>query len=489
VPSDYSRSLLLAQQATGRDASELERALSAGMVTVSIDPGMPAALLTARTLLTTLRRGPGHLILERSAVPNSWIEDLETAVAAVDPEQPLTITGSTTAQGVRLHIGTGHPHAIRVVPDGYGAHVAGDPTVVMTPTRAANPLGAIFAAALGAAEAFKWTAQVLHTRRVLHRHLRFCPVMLSSDLTAAPNLPFPPVCDLTQVGIGAIGTGTILLLQALRAEGRLVAVDYQRFGPENRGTYSLGGAAEVAAAPWKADMARQALPRFDVTPFRRPVSELPAAIDGGEVPWLPVVLTALDTAAARRDAQRLWPDRLIDAGTGDTMLGIHDHEHGSGPCLTCLFPPDRSGPSAAERLAALTGLSLERAMRADDPLAEGDLVQLTAEQQQMLSPHLGKPVCGLAQAVGLTGLGADGYQPSIPFVSLQAACLAVGRLIASQLNLCPPGNLVQYDGLIGPQAATNEEMRRRPDCVCATRATTIEQVRNKRRIETAGPVK
>ena len=481
MPGDYSRGLLLAQQATGRDASELERALSASRVTASVDPGLPAALLTTRVLLATLRRGPGQLILERGSVPNPWIEEIATAVAAVDPEQPLMVTSSSTDAGVRLHIGAGHARAIRVVPDGYGAHVAGDPSVVLTPTRAANPLGAIYAAALGAAEAFKWTAQVLPPRRVVHRYLRFCPVTLSSDLTAAPDLSAPLVCDLTQVGVGAIGTGTILALQALRAEGRLIAVDCQRFGPENRGTYSLGGAAEVAAAPWKADMARQALPRFDVIPFRRPVSELPAAVDGGDVPWFPVVLTALDTASARRDAQRLWPDRLIDAGTGDTMLGIHDHEHSCGPCLICLFPADRSGPSAAERLAEVTGLSVERAMRGDALLTKEDLAQLTAEQQQMLAPHLGKPVCGLAQAVGLTGLGADGYQPAIPFVSLQAACLAVGRLIASQLNLRPPSNLVQYDGLIGPQATTTEEMRQRPDCVCATRATAIEQVRNQRR--------
>jgi len=30
----------------------------------------------------------------------------------------------------------------------------------------------------------------------------------------------------------------------------------------------------------------------------------------------------------------------------------------------------------------------------------------------MPTPHLGKPVCGLAQAVGLTGLGANRYQPA-----------------------------------------------------------------------------
>jgi hypothetical protein len=79
-------------------------------------------------------------------------------------------------------------------------------------------------AALGAAEVFKWTAQVLPNRRALHRYLRFCPVMLSSDLTAAPDLASPLVCNLTQVGVGAIGAGTILLLHELRAEGPMVAV-------------------------------------------------------------------------------------------------------------------------------------------------------------------------------------------------------------------------------------------------------------------------
>ena len=87
----------------------------------------------------------------------------------------------------------------------------------------------------------------------------------------------------------------------------------------------------------------EALRRFDVISFRGPVEQLPAAVDSGAVPWFRTVLTALDSADARREAQRLWPDRLIDAATGDTMLGIHDHKHGVGPCLICFFPPERSG--------------------------------------------------------------------------------------------------------------------------------------------------
>lgn len=442
---------------------------------------MPAAALTARVLLTTLRRAPGELVLERGALSAASADHLAAAVAAVDPGRPLSIThGTDNACSVRLHVGASAARAIRIVPEGYGAHIAGQNTAVIRPARPANAIGAVYAAALGAAEAFKRTADVLPGRRVLHRHLRFCPVTLTSDLGAAPDLPPRLGLDLALIGVGAVGTGIVLLLDAINATGRLLAVDRQQFGPENRGTYSLGGEAEVRSAPWKTDIACSALPRFDVTPFRGPIAQLPAAIDNAAIPWFRTVLTALDTPEARREAQHLWPDRLIDAATGDTMLGIHDHEHGTGPCLICSFPPERSGTSAARRLADQTGLPLKRVMRGDDPLTEEDLAGLTAGQQQLLRPHLGKPVCGLAQAAGLTGLDAAGFRPSVPFVSLQAACLSIGRLIGSLLGVNAAANLVQYDGLFGPQTATAEQMNRRPGCYCQSRAGTIERVRQMR---------
>ena len=481
MADEHSRLLLLAQRATGRPQGLLEQALEASRVTVSLDPDMPAALLTTRVLLTTLRRGPGELVLERDGLSPAAADQLAVAVAAVDPGRPLSFANRADSEcTIRLHVGTGAARAVRIVPEGYGAHIVGQATAVIRPSRPGNAIGAIYTAALGAAEAFKRTARVLPGRRVLHRHLRFCPVTLASDLRAAPDLPRDMDLDLALLGVGAVGTGIVLLLDAMNATGRLLAADRERFGPENRGTYSLGGTAETLAAPWKTDLARAALRRFDVISFRGPVEQLPAAVDSGTIPWVRTVLTALDSANARREAQRLWPDRLIDAATGETMLGIHDHEYGTGPCLICVFPPERSGAGAARRLADLTGLTAERAMRGDDPLTEEDLAGLTERQQQLLRPHLDEPVCGLAQAIGLTGLDAAGFRPSIPFVSLQAACLSVGRLIATRLGVRPAGNLVQYDGLFGPQTATADWMNRRPGCYCQTRADTIEHVRQTR---------
>lgn len=478
---EHSRAVRLAANASGRGESELERALDASCVSVSADASLPGALLTTRVLLTTLRRLPGQLVLDPGELPGSVVDEVAEAVAAIDPERPLKV-GRATTPTVRLHVGTGcGDQAVRLVPDGHGAHVAGQRNAVIRLARDASALGSIYTAALGAAEAFKYTAQVQRRRRVLHRHLRFCPVTLSSDLTAAPTLDKSLELALTLVGIGAIGTGVVLILSELDAHGRLLAVDNQNFARENRGTYSIGGAAEVAAEPPKVALAKAALPRFDVTPFPHHVETLPAAIDDGLMPWFPFVLSGLDSPEARRATQRLWPDRLIDAATGDTMLGLHEYLHGVGPCMTCFFPEERGGSSSAERVSEITGLPIELLARGDEILRAEDLSDLTDKQREQLTRHVGEPVCGLARAIGLTGLDAGDYQPSVPFISLQASCLAVGRLVAHELGVDGLSNFVQYDGLFGPQAATLEQMRTIRDCYCQTHAATIEQVRTLRR--------
>lgn len=476
---EHSRALRLAERAAGRDASDLERQLEEGSVLVGADGSLPGSDLAARVLLTTLRRLPGRLVLARGNLSAPVVERLVEAVVAVDPERGLEVVDDSVGRaGVRLHVGVDAPEgAIRVVPDGYGAHLAGDPTAAVMPSRAGNALGAIFAGALGAAEAFKHAAAILPGRRRLHRHLRFCPVTLSSDLGAAPDLPEHLAFDLGLVGVGAVGTGVALILSELGAGGDLLLVDRERYGPENRGTYSLGGEKEAEERPWKVDVAAAVLEnRYRVKRVRGPVEDLVGAIDSGKAPWPRVIISGLDSSEARHAAQRLWPDRLIDAATGDTMLGLHDVRV-SAPCLMCFLPPARQGPSGAELLADATGLSRERAMRGDDPLTEEDLSDLDEHQRERLSPHLGKPVCGLAQAVGLTGLEADGYQPSVPFVSLQAACLGVGRLLADELSVADLPNFAQYDALVGPHSAVLERRRAKEDCYCQERSGTIARVR------------
>lgn len=479
--AEHSRALLLAGNATGLPPSRLERRLEASTTMISVDPDMPLAILTARLLVATLRRGPGRLVLMPEGLAPAHIAVLEAEAAAIDPERPLHI-GTRPGAGtpVHIHVGT-EPGGrdIRIAPEGYGAHIVSGWRAVIRPRRSGNGLGAVYTAALGAAEVFKRTAGVINTRRVLHRHLRYCPVSLSTQLSAAPDIGSTEVC-LTLLGVGAIGTGIALALSQLPVEGRLLAVDRQRFAVENRGTYSLGGAVEVASGPWKTDLARTALPRFDVHALNEPVEHLPTAIDTGLAPWHPIVLAGLDSPDARRQAQRLWPDRLIDGATGDTMLGICDYRHGIDPCMNCLFPPALDQPSGAEQIARQLGLPPELLARGETVLSEEHLARLDPDQRRVLDKHVGKPVCGLAAAMNLTGKENENYAPSVPFISLQAACLSVGRLIAHIVGLQPTSNFVQYDGLIGPQVATIQTMRRVPACQCISRAAAIEQSRTVR---------
>ncbi len=211
-----------------------------------------------------------------------------------------------------------------------------------------------------------------------------------------------------------------------------------------------------------------------------PVENVPREIDARARRWPPVVLSGLDSIPARHATQRLWPDLLIDAATGETFVGIHVAEP-DRPCMMCFLPPRFDGPSAAERVAAATGLPIARAARGDNPLLEDDLAELTPAQRAMLLPHLGKPVCGLADAFGLSSLDAGKYLPAIPFAAQQAACLGVGRLLAHLLGVKRADNFVQYDVFRGPDAATIEPRRKRADCYCTERHTNIARVRELRR--------
>jgi hypothetical protein len=478
---EHSRGLALGANASGMTASAMKEAMEAAEIALSVDPAVPGALLSARVLLSTLRRMPGRLVLEADGLRTGQIDELVAAVAAIDPNRRLRI-GRASDPTVRLHIGTGRAdEAIRIFPDAHGAHVASQRSAIIRPVAAASALGSVYTAALGAAEAFKYIARVQPQRRVLHRHLRFCPVTLSSDLSRAAMLTLPGELELTLVGIGAIGTGVVLILSELQGSGLIVLVDYERFKRENRGTYSLGGEAEAASEPEKIALAEAVLKDFDVTPFPHPVQDLPGAIDVGTVPATALVIAGLDSAEARRATQRLWPERLIDAGTGETMLGLHEHVVGTGPCMMCFFPQQRSGPSGATRLSQLTGLPVQLLADGEQLLTSEHLRALSQTQQGQLREHVGKPVCGLARAVGLSTLDSGGFRPSVPFISLQAAALAVGRMIAQSTTGESPANLVQYDGLFGPQAATLETRAVTSGCYCQTHAPTIEAVRALRR--------
>jgi hypothetical protein len=435
----------------------------------------------------TLRRLPINLVLEPARLSKDLVEEILAGVVRVDSRRGLMLAEGLTGEVIRVHVGakTRVPGAIRVVPDGYGAHIVRDVGIELHIARRAHPLGSVFTAAMAAGEVFKDLAGVLDQRRVDHSHLTWCPVSLSADLTVAPMQSTTLELRLALAGCGAIGTAIALILQELDATGDIVVIDRQRFARENLWTYSLGDEAAVRGRPWKVNLVRRHLQRYRVRTLKVNVENLAAMVDEGDVVWPRMVLAGLDSPEARRGLQRLWPDRLIDGGTSDTAVGLHDVVAEDGPCLMCFFPP-RTGDHTVEHLARLTGLSVDRLGHGDDLLQADELQGKTPEQKALLTPMVGKPVCGLARAAGLVESEADGYQPAVPFVAQQAACHVVGRLIACQLGVKSAGNFVEYDALIGPRADGVDRRRAVSGCHCQERADVIKKVRAARRAIATG---
>jgi hypothetical protein len=477
---EHSRALRLAASAAGHSESELARHMAQRAVVVSLDPDVPGAIDIATTIVETLRRGPGHVHLDPSDVAPATVAAIVASAGAVAPSTPVS-TKPAPHGAVAVHVGMqAPPQAIAVIGDRHGVRLAVDGRRLRQ-SCIPSSLGVMTAAAFAGGEVFKRVVRPRTDRVVYRDFIAFCPVTLDDDPARAPHLPLGWSPALGLVGDGAVGTAYARILGRLDlADPSAITVDPQVYGPENNGTYSLGSWQDVLDETPKVDVVERALQGWRVRRVRGTAADAIAAIEADGLNWPRVVLTGLDSIEARRSAQGLWPVELIDAATGDTSVGLH-HVAGDGPCLRCFFPDRAAERSAAEALAAEFGLPIELVMRGDHVLHEEDLVDLPSDQRERLRPQLGKPVCGLADAARLTGAD-DEYRPSVPFVSQQAACLGIGRLVASATGLEGLPNFVQYDALIGPQSITCQARRPLPQCYCQQRRETITAVRIARQL-------
>jgi len=474
---EHSRAMKLGADATGLTESELQTRLRDSLVTLRVDPDLDGGLLCARVLLATLRRNPGRLALVRGRLHDDELDTLVGAVAAIDSRMPLKLVdGPENDSALNIDIGTRAAAGwFRVLPDGFGARLANDAQPDLQQAHQANALGCVVAAAFGAGEAFKYTAGVLDTRCRRHDQLTFCPVTLGPDLAAAAALHSDTPLDIALVGLGAIGTASALILSELKLGGRIIVCDPERFGPENKGTYSLGGEHEASLQPPKTELVAATLTAagYDVCPVKGTSLELIRRVETAEVAMPRVVLTGLDSPDARRETQGLWADVIIDGQTGDTAAGLCVARP-DGPCLRCFFPADLGGPSALRRVAQATGIPVARLADGSSLVQPEDVQHLPPEMRRRL---VGKPMCGVADAAGLTDANADGFMPSIPFVSQIAACMVIGRLLSLSGGSPTEANWFQLDALQGPNGEP-DVMKPSRDCQCQTRPAVVRAVRD-----------
>jgi hypothetical protein len=481
----HTRASRLGAAVSGASESGLAARLEGARTQLSVDLAVAGAADVARILVSTLRRQPGAIYVDPYGAglgsrTEELAKELRELAAAIDPQRPLII-GRGEKPTATVHIGVEERAPLRVIADGHGVRLVRQGELEQS--RPPSGLGVVFAAAIAAGEIFKQTAEVYERLRNDHNQLDFCPVTLSDDLDRAP-LDLPGTLDLTLVGLGAVGTAIALILSLLHTSGRIVLVDDEPFAEENLGTYSLGQATDAVEGIAKVDLAASELRGFDCYSFRGQVEQAIREIDEGNLPWTRVVMSSLDSVEARHATQLLWPDLLIDSSTGDTAVGVRVCPDGDA-CLMCLVQESRRETSAITELIELTGLSREELTVGSRLVTDDDVERAKPEIRARMRRAIGGPVCGLGRAIGLAEGGDADYRPSIPFVSQQAACLGVGRLLAQLHGLTGSdvldANLVQYDTLLGPGGLNIVRLLPRQTCYSVTRRSIIEQVRDQRR--------
>jgi molybdopterin/thiamine biosynthesis adenylyltransferase len=482
MSTDYSRPLKLAHRSTA-DVAGLEDRLHQTTVVVGCDDRSYLSPLSV--LLCNLRRLPIDLIIgsdARAALTDADLEFLTGLAGDIDPGCPIRVGESPASPTLRLFVGPNSRRAdISAAPDGHGVRLRRLGRAYPSHITAGTGLGSVLTAAVLTAEAFKEIVGVHAHRQRRHDSFDFNPVTLRAG---GPALPFTVVDHSTLIGAGAIGSAIGLIFRESGIEGSLTVVDHQVFEDPNVATYSLGRRQDATGRVHKTRLLKRELPKMDVHPVEGTAQDYINLLDRSEFVMPQTVFGAVDSIEARHQISKIYAPLTLDGSTGGitgTAVGLAEATP-SGPCLRCYFLklPAATILSAEQRLSDETGLDIGLLADGDHVLSTEDLERLPAEGVRLLTPHVGKPTCGLARTLGLTGV-EDSYRPSAAFVSQQAAALVVGALIARSSGIAGRLRDLEYDALFGPDNSMVDY--RRPDarCSCQTDSAIIERVIDHRR--------
>jgi len=288
-----------------------------------------------------------------------------------------------------------------------------------------NPLGALLAAALGAAE----VAKRIFLRLAEARPETITPLerAVTWDLwqhrfdgvTAGPALPRQlDLGRLAVAGVGAIGSAVTLALAALDdVTGTVELVDDDTLSATNLERVVTARAADVGRR--KVDVAARALRQTSLRPV--PMAAR-FAVRAPVASAAETILVGVDSGAARRRIMNLLLHAVYNGGTQGSELLVSRHVDLEGPCLECLYPESTQAPPAAQE-------------------------------------------CGRAVVV------EELPEATIGFVSALAGVLMVAELVKDRIGGAGPLDaarpVVRLDALAGtPDASCIEAYRPRRDCFC-----------------------
>lgn len=441
-----------------------------------------------------LSRIVGPLTVELPPLERSFEQDLRELIASLSSLGTVVVCADGLGPELGnfraiLNVGSevrpGLPWT-SVNSNGWTARVTSGDEPLPSAMNEENPIAALMAASLGAAEVFKRIYELPPQTAPLLPKTQFSLFTFDVDpdgdgppLPSKANLP-----DCVLVGAGAIGNGLALLLSQLKWEGRLHVIDCQDYGGENKGTCVLlddpkwiGESKAKCLANWLGEHShlKTSYEAAKVNKARSNACMKTLAVD--------LVLTALDDVEARHDAQLFWPSTLIDGGINPAGCAVVTHrlDQPAAACLRCMFELPRQDATAAQQLA--TGLAADSLQDQERLLSDADIEFATESKRPWLREMQaqGKTRCAVVGEAMARRLGADfdrGFRPSVPFVATAAAALVIAQ--AAKSLYYPDAKFThhfQIESLFqGPGCSIATIRRANPNCVCVGHRRVIERL-------------
>jgi molybdopterin/thiamine biosynthesis adenylyltransferase len=309
--------------------------------------------------------------------------------------------------------------------------------------------------------------------------------------------------DSVLIGAGSVGgASAYVFARTPQLAGSLVVVDPQILEPTNLDRALLATAALADQGAAKVKVVEQALVHLtalQVVAFQGDITAYHASLPREGV--LPLVLTAVDSADARRAIQDCLPLRVLNAACHPHEVMVSGHSTSDGPCLCCLHMPELMNGDAtkAKLIAAKTGfplMAVVQLLTQQVLLTEHHLRGIEANNHMpigALNSYLGHTLDELWRGqllYGATQVETEGgaqVAVAAPYVTALAGTLLAGEALKAasakpSAGLGPAGAAIKYteNPVAGPAFGqmSNPERWEGSECLCrSTRRLRILRLR------------
>ena len=379
-------------------------------------------------------------------LPGPFLPTLRQALTSIRPIEVQPFAGRVIEVGIGEFVGMASD--LFLGSTGWSAFVSHDKPQSVADV--SNPLGALGAGTLGAAEVFKlvFRGQLRGSYAQDEFSLSLLNYRAAGVQDSEPDLPEQIPMNLTQFGCGSVGTGFLDGVVMLpQAQGDIHLVDNGRFDERNPYKYSLLDWQSAQQRSPKVTWARERLNALvgkriqihaHVATAEQYLADLPFDYE------ISLALAAVDTFQARMEVQETLPRRIINAGIDGTSVEVSVHGFGNEACLACLALNQELETWDAGPIAQKLGLEPQRVhdlIRHNEELTARDLQDIRkaekvkAELLIDLDSFLGQPLLSFWNRVGYAEtpiqVGSKQINVSTAFASSFAGLLLLTEAVKS----------------------------------------------------------